>query len=182
MDKHLILGGARSGKSSYAESMAKQDALKGSKQLHYVATAIAFDHEMQIRILHHQKTRGEQWCEHECPVALTSLLSTFTHHDVVLVDCLTLWLNNIIFESADTLDSDAIQKQVMALVEVVDNSPASIRFVSNEVGLGVIPLGEVSRVFVDNAGWMNQALAKVCSHVTLIAAGLPLALKPCSEC
>lgn len=177
MEKHLILGGARSGKSSLAESKAKQEAALESKTLHYVATAIAFDDEMKDRIAHHQKTRGVEWCEHECSVALPELLATFTSEDSVLVDCLTLWLNNVIFELGSELDSDRIQQSVQELVKVVERSPASLYFVSNEVGLGVIPLGEVSRVFVDHAGWMNQALAKVCSNVTLVAAGLPLTLK-----
>ncbi len=175
MSVHLILGGARSGKSSFAETNAKQG--REGKALHYVATAIAFDQEMQKRIQHHQQRRDESWQEHECPLQLPQLISRFTADDVVLVDCLTLWLNNVIFEQGEAAQDDTIRNKVDGLVVALANSSAHIVLVSNEVGLGVVPMGEVTRLFVDHAGWMNQALAKVADEVTFVAAGLPMKLK-----
>lgn len=178
MSIHLILGGARSGKSSFAERAAQQRVKPHhSGRLHYVATAIAFDEEMQQRIQHHQIQRGDDWQEHEVPVQLPPLLAGFGADDVVLVDCLTLWLNNVIYNDGNTLNADAISARVDGLVVALRQSDATVFLVSNEVGLGVVPLGEVSRRFVDHAGWMNQAIARCADSVTLIAAGLPLALK-----
>ncbi|MEZ8823864.1 bifunctional adenosylcobinamide kinase/adenosylcobinamide-phosphate guanylyltransferase [Vibrio amylolyticus] len=183
MSVRLILGGARSGKSSHAERIAKASVEKShnegrSMRLNYVATAIAFDDEMRSRIKHHQQQRGSSWHEHEVPVALPHALSRFTEEDVVLVDCLTVWLNNIIFQLGDNVTDEAIKVHINKLIEVLEGSPATMILVSNEVGLGVIPLGEVSRLFVDHAGWMNQRIAAIASNVELIAAGLPLTLKP----
>lgn len=176
MTIHFVLGGARSGKSRYAEEQVSQLAVGKSK--HYVATAIAFDDEMKARIAHHQQSRGKGWQEHEVPTALPQLISDFNQQDVVLVDCLTLWLNNVIYNDGNTLSEKQVQTAVATLVEALNATQADIVLVSNEVGLGVVPLGEVSRLFVDNAGWMNQAIARVADEVTLITAGLPLTLKP----
>ncbi|EGA70474.1 adenosylcobinamide kinase/adenosylcobinamide-phosphate guanylyltransferase [Vibrio sinaloensis DSM 21326] len=175
MSVHLILGGARSGKSRYAESLVL--AKTNHVNCHYVATAQAFDPEMQARILHHQQRRGEQWSEHECPLALAPLINRFTDSDMVLVDCLTLWMNNLIYDLGEGACDDAIQSEVTKLVDALVESPARIVLVSNEVGLGVVPLGEVTRLFVDHAGWMNQAIAAKADEVTFIAAGLPMKLK-----
>lgn len=175
MTVHLVLGGARSGKSSYSESLVNASDKSASK--HYVATAIAFDQEMTDRIAHHKRSRGDEWQEHECPRQLANQLEQFSANDVVLVDCLTLWLNNVIYNDGDTLSEPLIQAEVASLVESLKSSAADIVLVSNEVGMGVVPMGEVSRLFVDNAGWMNQAIAKVAERVTLVAAGLPLVLK-----
>lgn len=179
---HLILGGARSGKSCFAEQAAKQEhqALLmrlPQAQLNYVATAIAFDDEMQARIAHHQQQRTSEWQEHECPEQLPELIATFSAHDVVLVDCLTLWLNNVIYNHGQQAHEAEIKKRVEQLCFAVEQTPATLVIVANEVGLGVIPMGEVSRLFVDNAGWLNQALAKLATRVSFIAAGLPIVLK-----
>ncbi|CAH6978969.1 Bifunctional adenosylcobalamin biosynthesis protein CobP [Vibrio chagasii] len=177
--RHLVLGGARSGKSSFAEQQAlcAIEACSNGR-LHYIATATYLDDEMRERIAHHQQRRGEQWIEHEVPVELAEKLQSFEKEDVVLIDCLTLWLNNIIFELGDDATNEQVEAVVEVLVKSVEQSQAQIIMVSNEVGLGVVPLGKVSRLFVDNAGRMNQALASVVERVTLIAAGLPLNLKP----
>ncbi|EEX92227.1 adenosylcobinamide kinase/adenosylcobinamide-phosphate guanylyltransferase [Vibrio orientalis CIP 102891 = ATCC 33934] len=175
MTIHLILGGARSGKSRYAEHCVSEFAHQSNK--HYIATAIAFDEEMKARIAHHQRSRGDSWTEHECPTELATLLTRFDSGDVVLVDCLTLWLNNIIYNDGVALSENQIQQRVSELVEVLGTTSAQVILVSNEVGLGVVPMGEVSRLFVDNAGWMNQAIAKVAEQVTFVAAGLPMTLK-----
>ncbi|MCG9558070.1 bifunctional adenosylcobinamide kinase/adenosylcobinamide-phosphate guanylyltransferase [Vibrio kanaloae] len=178
-NSHLVLGGARSGKSSYAEQQALSAlAACSNGRLHYIATATYLDDEMRERIAHHQQRRGEQWIEHEVPVELAEKLQAFNQGDVVLIDCLTLWLNNLIFELGDDATNEQVETVIEALVQSVEQSPAQIIIVSNEVGLGVVPLGKVSRLFVDNAGRMNQALARVVERVTLVTAGLPLILKP----
>ncbi|NVD06564.1 bifunctional adenosylcobinamide kinase/adenosylcobinamide-phosphate guanylyltransferase [Vibrio sp. JPW-9-11-11] len=175
MSIQLILGGARSGKSSRAEAEVRQLSQGGTK--HYVATALAFDREMEARIEKHRQSRGLDWTEHECPRHLAETIAQFGPQDVVLIDCLTLWLNNVIYNQGQTLDELEIEAEVVRLVEALAASQASIVLVSNEVGLGVVPLGEVSRLFVDHAGWMNQAVARIADKVTLVSAGLPLVLK-----
>ncbi|QUJ70200.1 bifunctional adenosylcobinamide kinase/adenosylcobinamide-phosphate guanylyltransferase (plasmid) [Photobacterium sp. GJ3] len=176
----LILGGARSGKSSYAEKLA-HGLSTPAHTLHYVATATAFDEEMQARILHHQQQRGTVWVEHECPLELAALLKSFRADDIVLIECLTLWLNNLIFELGTTCSHDQLTARIAELAATASQCPAQLIFVSNEVGLGVVPMGEVSRTFVDHAGRMNQKIAAIANEVTLIAAGLPLQLKGASS-
>ena len=158
---HLILGGARSGKSHFAEACAREMATDHNYQLHYVATATAFDKEMKKRIAHHQALRQQQfdlvqWHEHECPIQLAKLLLTFTAQDVVLIDCLTLWLNNLIFELDDQLDEAALKDQVEQFISAVKQCDAQLLLVANEVGLGVIPMGEISRLFVDHADLISN--------------------------
>ncbi len=180
MTIHLVLGGARSAKSSFAESTV--DNIQRNPDLncfakHYVATAIAFDKEMAQRIKHHQTSRDERWHEHECPTELSALLAEFSEQDVVLVDCLTLWLNNVLYNQGQPISESEIQRHIQKLVKAMQECKGRLVLVSNEVGLGVVPLGEVSRLFVDHAGWMNQAIAKVADRVTFVAAGLPMELK-----
>ena len=175
--KQLILGGARSGKSSFAEQQAQSLAQKNGFILHYIATALSFDDEMSERIGHHQVRRGSEWSLHEAPYQLSQILSQFTPTDVVLIDCLTLWLNNQIFQLGENANSETLTHFIDELVKSIVQSQAHIMLVSNEVGMGIVPLGEVSRLFVDHAGWMNQAIAKSVDSVTFVAAGLPLKLK-----
>lgn len=174
MSLHLVLGGARSGKSSFAESCVLQ---LPQEHRHYVATATKSDDEMSHRITHHQARRDESWQLHECALEVATLIESFHQHDVILIDCLTLWMSNVIFEGGETADEAAITQHVDRLVAALASSPATIIVVSNEVGLGIIPMGEVTRLFVDHAGWMNQAIAKVADKVTFVAAGLPMTLK-----
>ena len=179
---HLILGGARSGKSGFAEQKAIELAnLSSELKLNYVATAICFDEEMKERIAHHQKRRNERWIEHEESRALEALFSGFGRHDVVLVDCLTLWLNNVIYDLGEEATNEQVELEIERLVSAINQSTAQFIMVSNEVGLGIVPMGKVSRLFVDNAGRMNQALARVVGNVTFIAAGLPMKLKSMSS-
>lgn len=174
MTIHLVLGGARSGKSSFAES----EVLASKKlQRHYLATATITDIEMQRRIEHHQARRDNDWTLHEIPLEIASLLDTFSVNDVVLVDCLTLWMSNVIFEHGETASEAKINQRVTKLVEALQSCSADVLLVSNEVGLGVVPMGEVSRLFVDHAGWMNQVIAKIADKVTFVAAGLPMVMK-----
>ena len=170
--KSLILGGARSGKSRYAEELAQQTR----QNLIYIATATALDSEMQQRIEQHQKDRHNQgWTTVEEPLALASAIRQNDSSDsVILVDCLSLWLNNLL---ADKNQDNILQKEVTALLACLEDIQGRIIFVSNEVGQGIVPLGELSRQFVDEAGRLHQQLAQIVDHVVLMVAGLPVIVK-----
>lgn len=166
----LVLGGARSGKSRIAQALASANQLP----VIYIATATALDEEMALRIEHHQHNRPSEWRLRECPLDLAAALQEETQQPhTILVDCLTLWLNNQLFEHPEQ-DFSALFDE---LVNSLSASKAEVIFVANEVGLGIIPLGEVSRKFVDEAGRLNQQLAQVADKVLFVAAGLPLTLK-----
>jgi adenosylcobinamide kinase/adenosylcobinamide-phosphate guanylyltransferase len=171
--KQLILGGARSGKSTYAEQQALDNIARSSQRLWYVATAtVRDDAEMIQRIEHHQQRRDSRWQLIEEPVDLASVLAKYNSpEDCLLIDCLTLWLTNTLLNGTWL---DAKEHFLRAL----ETSQATIYLVSNEVGSGIVPLGELSRQFVDESGWLHQALAQHCERVTLVVAGLPLHLKP----
>ena len=169
MKKILIVGGARSGKSSLAETIAKT-----SEQVTYIATATAFDTEMTKRITLHQQQRPKDWRLIECPLLLCEALTQLSGSgQTVLVDCLTLWLNNQLYHQPE-------QDFVLArqgLADAVCQFEGKLLLVSNEVGMGLVPMGELNRVFVDQQGWLNQQLARICDEVIFVAAGLPLYLK-----
>ncbi|MEZ5523680.1 MAG: bifunctional adenosylcobinamide kinase/adenosylcobinamide-phosphate guanylyltransferase [Pseudomonadales bacterium] len=168
--KALILGGARSGKSKLAEQAALSSGLKCI----YIATAQAGDAEMIRRIEKHRERRGAEWQLMEEPVALASALERAAAEDTcILVDCLTLWLSNCLFSE----DKAEWSRQREALLEILPQLPGHIILVSNETGLGVVPMGEVTRQFVDESGLLHQALAEICDRVTLTVAGLPHILK-----
>lgn len=177
----LILGGARSGKSAYAE----QTAIASGKPVIYIATAHAGDEEMACRIAHHRARRPAHWLTLEEPVALADTLRAHSRPDtLLLVDCLTLWLCNLLFEAgADTPEVGELplpvrfERERTALLDTLPSLPGDVLLVSNEVGLGVVPFGAVSRRFVDEAGRLNQAVAQRAARVVLMAAGLPLPLK-----
>ena len=168
--RSLILGGARSGKSALAERIAGA----GGQEVVYVATAQALDREMAERIAHHRARRPAHWLSVEEPLALADALRSCARADrCVLVDCLTLWLSNLLGHD----DAGRFERERAALLEALPRLPGTLLLVSNEVGLGVVPMGELSRRFVDEAGRFHQALASVCERVLFVAAGLPLALK-----
>lgn len=183
---HLVLGGARSGKSNFAESWCLQNAEKNTnKALFYVATATNFDNEMDERIKHHQQSRDAQWQLIECPLTLSDELSNAST-DIYLVDCLTLWLNNLLFSSdvAQTKSTTEKEQEISEKIEqlthtliTASQNGVSITLVANEVGLGIIPMGKETRLFVDYAGWLNQAIARIANRVTLVTAGIPMTLK-----
>ena len=172
--QHLVLGGARSGKSHYAEQLA----LASHKEVIYIATGSAGDDEMQARIEKHQAARPKYWQTIEEPVLLADVIERYanTHH-CLLVDCLTLWLSNILFDSQGNYQEDVFLQQKQALLNELPHIHADIILVSNEVGSGIIPIDSMSRRFVDEAGRLHQQLAKLCSHVTLVTAGLAQQLK-----
>ena len=165
---HLILGGARSGKSGYGESMAKQTDL----DVIYVATAQAHDQEMSERIAQHQLDRPKHWLTIEEPLALADVIQAHSKsNSVVLVDCLTLWLMNVMHHELD------LAEQVDALLATLEQTPGLVILVSNEISMGVVPMGELSRRYVDNLGRLHQQIAKHAQQVTLMVAGIPMAVK-----
>ncbi|MGO2488469.1 MAG: bifunctional adenosylcobinamide kinase/adenosylcobinamide-phosphate guanylyltransferase [Pseudomonas taetrolens] len=166
----LILGGARSGKSRLAEKLASESGLAVT----YIATSQPLDGEMNERVRHHRERRPAHWGLIEEPVELARVLRDNASADsCLLVDCLTLWMTNLLMLD-DPLQLDAERD---ALLECLAELPGEIVFVSNETGMGVVPLGELTRRYVDEAGWLHQALAAHCQRVVLTVAGLPLTLK-----
>lgn len=174
----LIVGGARSGKSSLASRLAQEwVSNQGRGQLHHVATAIPFDDEMTLRIKHHQRRRGTPWNSHEAHYDLEQVLIQFGADDVVVIDCLILWLNNLLFESCDMQDVEKVKLRIESLLDVLASTEAKVILVSNEVGMGVVPSGDLSQRFALLAGFMNQRVANLASNVVLVAAGLSITLK-----
>jgi len=175
---HLILGGARSGKSSLAERCAK----KLNLPVTYIATAQALDGEMKNRIAMHQQDRPEHWCTVESPTKLAETISQLIKQRennglCLLVDCLTLWLTNCLCQHDLAYYEQEKQELLLALTESQKQSNVHIILVSNEVGHGIVPMGDLSREFVDQAGWLHQAIADIANNVDFVMAGLPLALK-----
>ncbi len=166
----LILGGARSGKSRLAE----QTAISMQLAVTYVATAQALDPEMQSRIAHHQNQRPIHWALVEEPLFLAKALQEIDRpNQIILVDCLTLWLTNLLLLE----DKNVQQFECEQLLKVLPTLQSEIILVSNETGLGVVPLGEISRRFVDEAGRLHQALGQIADKVVFCVAGFPMILK-----
>lgn len=163
----LVLGGARSGKSLYAEQLLT--SVPGPWA--YIATAEAFDAEMEERIKLHKSRRTSGWVQHETPLDIADTLANRTSELPSLVDCLTLWLSNLMH--AERPIQDATEQLIAALSKRI--APCVI--VSNEVGLGIVPDNALARAFRDEAGRLNQKIAAVADKVVFVAAGLPLTLK-----
>lgn len=164
----LVLGGARSGKSGYAEELA--DALAGPHI--YIATAQAFDDEMTQRIARHRTDRASHWQTVECPLALIEAIQEHDAEDgVILVDCLTLWLSNLM------LGSHNIATARGRLAGLLPTVQGTLLLVSNEVGQGIVPDNALARQFRDEAGWLNQAMARAADEVWFVTAGIPARLK-----
>lgn len=168
MSLTFVLGGARSGKTSYALSQALG---RKAGRLVMIATAQALDGEMAQRIARHQAERGDQWTTIEAPKALAEAVRELKAGDVAVVDCLTLWLTNHMLEDAEL--TPVVDELVLALSE----SPAELIVISNEVGQGIVPDNALARRFRDEAGWMHQKVAAAAGRFVLVTAGLPLALK-----
>ena len=167
----FILGGARSGKSSFAERLAQASGL----ERHYVATGRAWDDEMRARISKHQADRAGEWRTHEAPLDLCRTLGNVIRPGrVVLVDCLTLWVTNLMMEEQGT---PALDAAFDGLVSTLSSAPAPVIVVSNEVGLGIVPDNSMARAFRDHAGRLHQKIAAVADDVYFVAAGLPLKMK-----
>jgi adenosylcobinamide kinase/adenosylcobinamide-phosphate guanylyltransferase len=186
MTRTLILGGARSGKSAHAERLA----LASGKEVIVIVTAHAGDSEMATRIAHHRARRPAHWITVEEGIALGDALHVWrTPERIVLIDCLTLWLSNLLFscnanfpEIGPVTLPPLMCEQQAAFRQALAQPGGDVLIVSNELGMGIVPQGAASRAFADEAGRMNQAAAALCEQVILVAAGLPLLLKgaPCS--
>jgi adenosylcobinamide kinase/adenosylcobinamide-phosphate guanylyltransferase len=166
----LILGGARSGKSRLAERLAADSDLAVT----YIATSQALDGEMAARIVHHRQRRPAHWTLVEEPLQLARVLREQAGAQrCLLVDCLTLWLTNLLMLE----DPARLAEERDAFLECLGELPGRVILVSNETGLGVVPLGELTRRYVDEAGWLHQAVAAQAERVTFMVAGLPMTLK-----
>lgn len=181
MSRTLVFGGARSGKSAYAERLAAE----AGKEVVYIATAAAGDAEMAARIAQHQAQRPAHWRTVEQPLALAAALAEWrAPQRLVLVDCLTLWLSNLMFSDGTqypevgTIELPArFHAERAALLAELAVERGDVVLVSNEVGMGIVPWGALSRSYADEAGRLNQAVAAACDRVVFVAAGLPLMLK-----
>lgn len=168
--KTLILGGVRSGKSRLAELLATQTALPVT----YIATATADDDEMQKRIATHRQHRPSDWVLIEEPLQLgQTVADTSATENCLIVDCLTLWLTNLILTEEERL----LEQQIDLLLSALPNVTGEIILVANETNMGVVPMGELSRRYCDEAGILHQRIAQQCDRVILTVAGLPHVLK-----
>lgn len=164
----LVLGGARSGKSAFAEGLIDASGLKKA----YLATGQVFDSEMESRVDLHKARRGAEWALTEEPLDLAGVLERTAAPDTaVLVDCLTLWVTNLMMAERPVAD------EMAQLVERIGKLPGTVAFVSNEVGQGIVPDNAMARSFRDHAGRLHQAIAAVAEEVYFVTAGLPLKLK-----
>jgi adenosylcobinamide kinase / adenosylcobinamide-phosphate guanylyltransferase len=167
----LILGGVRSGKSRYAEQLATQ----GAMPVTVIVTATAGDAEMAVRIAAHRARRPRDWRVLEAPFELgRAIEQASTPGTVVLVDCLTLWLSNLLVQGNDK----ALEDEREALRAALARAPGMILLVSNEVGSGIVPVSELARRFTDEAGVLHQQLAQLCDQVVWMVAGIPVVVKP----
>lgn len=163
----LVIGGARSGKSAFAERLI----LGSRRPRRYIATAEAWDDEMRARIAAHQRDRGGDWTTFEAPRDLAAALATARPEEAVLVDCATLWLTNHLLADHD------LAAEAEALIAALATCPAPVVIVSNEIGWGIVPDNALARRFRDEQGRLNQRLAEVAGLVVTVIAGLPLTLK-----
>lgn len=174
MPVHLILGGARSGKSTYAEKIALESGLPVT----YIATAQVYDAEFGQRVEHHKTRRPAHWRTLEQAFNLgATILEAAKTGECVIVDCLTLWLAQCICPDCDRPNGFNWQDERQALLDALPKVQGTVLLVSNEVGMGIVPLGEINRQFQDAQGRLNQAVAQIADQVSFVAAGLPLRLK-----
>lgn len=166
----MILGGARSGKSHLAEVHAKAS----QKPVIYIATAQALDEEMQSRIQHHQLQRPANWLIIEEPLYLAECLTAIDRENqVILLDCLTLWMSNLLLNPSVEMQEEQCQK----FLDVLPTLQSDLIIVSNETGLGVVPMGQITRRFVDETGRLHQQVGQVADSVLFCVAGFPMVLK-----
>jgi adenosylcobinamide kinase/adenosylcobinamide-phosphate guanylyltransferase len=180
-ERHLVLGGARSGKTRYALQLAELLASRRSAQVVYVATAQAGDAEMAERIARHRAERPVTWRTLEAPLKLADSLSRVNSNTVLVIDCLTLWLSNALLQDFDE------QTPRASLPTWTDERDRMLRFaqqfagalimVTNEVGAGIVPASALARRFQDEQGWLNQSMAALCEHVTWVMAGIAVPIK-----
>jgi adenosylcobinamide kinase/adenosylcobinamide-phosphate guanylyltransferase len=164
----FVLGGARSGKSRYAQARAEKTALRRL----FIATAQVFDQEMEGRIARHRAERGESWETIEAPIELAGVIHARARADtIILIDCLTLWTSNLMLAEHD------VAAATETLIEAVASARGPIILVSNEVGLGIVPDNALARRFRDEAGIVNQQVAAAVDEVQFLVSGLPISMK-----
>ena len=173
MTIHLILGGARSGKSTFAQTCAEQAAR--SRPLAMIATAEPFDAEMTVRIAEHRAARGPAWRTVEAPLQVGHAIAMLPAQSCAVLDCLTIWLSNLMLREAD------IDGEMRDLERAAKAFEGDLWLVSNEVGNGLVPETPLGRAFRDASGRMNQRMATLADEATLVVAGLPLTLKKASS-
>lgn len=165
----FVLGGSRSGKSTFA--LREASSFPGKKA--FVATAECLDDEMRVRIENHKKERGKGWVTHEEPVFIARLIERVRGiYDVVLIDCLTLWLANIMQAKLNVHDEIKVLTS-----SILENRPPLLYIVSNEVGMGIVPESNLARTYRDELGFLNQQIASIADEVYFMAAGIPLRVK-----
>lgn len=168
----LIVGGCRSGKSRYALELGSQVAEKDNI---FIATLVPGDNEMKARVRRHQKEREQHWKTVEAPIRLPEAVNDHgLKGNVVVVDCLTLWLSNLLLESDDP---QRIEEQIHELIQALETAPCPIFLVSNEVGTGIVPQNRLARLFRDMAGLANQKVASCADSVVWMVAGVPVPIK-----
>jgi adenosylcobinamide kinase/adenosylcobinamide-phosphate guanylyltransferase len=172
-DVTFVLGGCRSGKSRYALDAAQQAA---ADRRIFIATAVAFDDEMRDRVRRHQAERGPEWATVEAPVRLAEAVEAHGRRaeNVILVDCLTFWVNNLLMESAE---ASPAPDRIPQLIATVQSSRCPVILVSNEVGAGIVPENRLARRFRDIVGSLNQAVAACAAEVVWVVAGIPVRIK-----
>lgn len=179
--RHLVLGGARSGKTRYALNVAMEMAARCDSDVVYVATAEPGDAEMEDRIRRHKRERPAQWRTLEAPRGLAHALETVSDRSVVIVDCLTLWLSNALMqdfrEDAPASELPTWSEERASFARYLESARQNVVLVSNEVGGGIVPMAPIARRFQSEQGWLNQDVARVCEHVTLVVAGIPMTIK-----
>jgi len=168
----FVLGGARSGKSRYARLLG--ETVDGRRL--FVATAQALDDEMTQRIENHKRDRGSLWETREEPTEImTAIRDSQGTHDIILIDCLTLWLSNLLMAHGE--NPDKIEDRIQDLVRCLKETKTAVILVSNEVGLSIVPENRLGRVFRDLAGRLNQHIARVANRVVFMVAGIPMDIK-----
>lgn len=172
----FITGGAKSGKSSFALKLANEWAFKERQtslsQKAYIATAQALDEEMRERIERHKKSRSEEWLTIEEPLNLANLIKDMGNkHNIILIDCLTLWLSNLL------LNNKSVEAEIESFISALSTVECLLIVVSNEVGMGIVPENRLARRFRDLAGDLNQRIAEIADDAYLVVSGIPIKLK-----
>lgn len=180
----LVTGGARSGKSNFAESLC----IKQNNRTAYIATSIPFDDEMKNRVKKHQESRPKEWKTYEIYKDIYSIVEELdNNHDTVIMDCVTLMVNNLMFTYGIEVDQatseelneleEYIKEQIKKLMEAIKKTNLYFVIVSNEVGMGIVPENKLSRIYADFVGRANQLIAKYSDEVYLVVSGIPMKVK-----
>ncbi len=171
----FVIGGCRSGKSNYALDQA--NLVRGNNK-YFIATSVPTDSEMENRVTKHQIERGKEWHTIEEPIFIHEKIEDLGKKaDVILIDCLTLWISNLLFKSYDL---DGITGSVKKLEYALSNCNCPVYIVSNEVGMGIVPENKLARQFRDYAGFVNQKMASFSHQVVMTIAGIDVQIKPAS--